>query len=166
MQKPALPLSIYEDLSAFKLYYLDIGLLGPMVGVEPILVLIANTVFTEYKGGMTEQFVLQQIRSAGISPVYYHNTDDSRLEIDFVTQLDGHILPIEVKAEGNVRTNSLSKLLDGTPDMTAVRFSMLPYREQGQLTNIPLYGAGLLSVAASRRIAALSGMLPDDRRPV
>lgn len=137
--KPALPLSIYEDLSAFKLYHLDIGLMGAMVGVEPIQVLVANTVFTEYKGGMTEQFVLQQMRSSGKSQIYYHKTDDSRIELDFVIQKEGKLLPIEVKAESNVRANSLTKLLKDNPDMTAVRYSMLPYKEQGQLINIPLY---------------------------
>lgn len=137
--KPALPLRIYEDLSTFKLYHLDIGLLGAMVGVEPIQVLVQNTVFTEYKGGMTEQFVLQQMKSAGISPIYYHKTDDSRLELDFVIQRDGQLLPIEVKAEGNVRANSLMRLLHENPDVRAVRYSMLPYKEQGQLTNVPLF---------------------------
>lgn len=137
--KPALPLSIYEDLSTFKLYHLDIGLLGAMVGVEPIQVLVTSTAFTEYKGGMTEQFVLQQMKSAGVSPIYYHKTEDSRLELDFVIQRDGQLLPIEVKAEGNVRANSLTRLLKDNPDMMAVRYSMLPYKEQGQLTNIPLY---------------------------
>ncbi|MCH5243933.1 MAG: AAA family ATPase [Lentimicrobiaceae bacterium] len=137
--KPALPLSIYEDLSAFKLYHLDIGLLGAMVGVDPIQVLVASTVFTEYKGGMTEQFVLQQMKSAGISPIYYHKTDNSRLELDFVIQQSGQLLPIEVKAESNVRANSLMRLLSENPNMRAVRYSMLPYKNQGQLTNMPLY---------------------------
>lgn len=137
--KPALPLSIYEDLAAFKLYHLDIGLLGAMADVEAANILIANTVFTEYKGGMTEQYVLQQLKSAGISPIYYYNTDDSRLELDFLIQQQGKLLPIEVKAEGNVRANSLTKLMHENPNLTAIRYSMLPYKQQGQLTNIPLY---------------------------
>ena len=82
--KPALPLDVYEDLSSFKLYMLDIGLLGAMVNTEPVQVLINNNVFVEYKGGMTEQYVLQQMKSHGVSPIYYHKTDDSRLELDFV----------------------------------------------------------------------------------
>ena len=137
--KPALPLDIYEDLAAFKLYMVDLGLLGAMVGTEPSQILINNAAFTEYKGGLTEQYVLQQMKSHGVSPIYYHKTDDSRLELDFVIQQQAHLLPIEVKAGGNVRANSLSTLLKNTPSLTAVRYSMLPYKEQGQLTNIPLY---------------------------
>ena len=137
--KPALPLDIYEDLAAFKLYMVDLGLLGAMVGTEPSQILINNDAFTEYKGGLTEQYVLQQLKSHGVSPIYYHKTDDSRLELDFVIQQQGHLLPIEVKAESNVRANSLSILLKNTPSLTALRYSMLPYKEQGQLTNIPLY---------------------------
>ena len=137
--KPALPLDIYEDLAAFKLYLVDIGLLGAMVKVEPVHVLVVNTFFSEYKGGMTEQYVLQQMMSHGTAPIFYHKTDDSRLELDFVIQHEARLLPIEVKAEGNVRANSLTTLLKESPDLQAVRYSMLPYKEQGQLTNIPLY---------------------------
>ena len=137
--KPALPLDVYEDLSSFKLYMLDVGLLGAMVNTEPVQVLINNNVFVEYKGGMTEQYVLQQMKSHGVSPVYYHKTDDSRLELDFVIQYNAKLLPIEVKAEGNVRANSLTALLAKNPDLKAVRFSMQPYKEQGQLKCVPLY---------------------------
>ena len=137
--KPSLPLDVYEDLSSFKLYMLDVGLLGAMVNTEPVQVLINNNVFVEYKGGMTEQYVLQQMKSHGVSPIYYHKTDDSRLELDFVIQYNAKLLPIEVKAEGNVRANSLTALLAKNPDLKAVRFSMLPYKEQGQLECLPLY---------------------------
>ena len=137
--KPALPLDVYEDLSSFKLYMLDVGLLGAMVNTEPVQVLINNNVFVEYKGGMTEQYVLQQMKSHGVSPIYYHKTDDSRLELDFVIQYNAKLLPVEVKAEGNVRANSLTALLVKNPDLKAVRFSMLPYKEQGQLECLPLY---------------------------
>ena len=137
--KLALPLSIYEDLSAFKLYLVDVGLLGAMVNVDPKQVLVTNTIFSEYKGGMTEQYVLQQMVSHGTNPIYYHTSDESRLEIDYVVQHNAQLLPIEVKAEGNVRANSLTRLLKDNPDMTAVRYSMLPYKDQAQMTNIPLY---------------------------
>lgn len=137
--KLALPLSIYEDLSAFKLYLLDVGLLGAMVDTDPSQVLINNQVFAEYKGGMTEAYVLQEMKSRGIAPIYYHKTDDSRLELDFVIQSQGKLLPIEVKAEGNVRANSLTNLLRSDPELQAVRFSMLPYQKQEQLYCVPLY---------------------------
>lgn len=138
-KKVALPLSIYEDLSAFKLYTLDIGLLGAMADVEPAQILLNENAFVEYKGGMTEQYVMQQMMCCGSTPVYYHTAEDSRLEIDFLIQHNGKPLPIEVKAGGNVRANSLSRLLSETPDLSAIRYSMLPYKEQGQLTNVPLY---------------------------
>lgn len=137
--KPALPLDIYEDFSVFKLYLLDIGLLGAMVNVDPAQILINNQIFSEYKGGMTEEYVLQEMKSRNISPIYYHKTDDSRLELDFVIQYKGKLLPIEVKAEGNVRANSLMSLLKANPNLQAVRLSMLPYKQQEQLFCVPLY---------------------------
>jgi predicted AAA+ superfamily ATPase len=137
--KPELPLPIFEDLSAFKLYMTDLGLLGAMVDTDPAQVLVKTNIFGEFKGGLTEQYVLQQLVSKGVSPIYYHATNDSRLEIDFVIQRGANVLPIEVKAEGNVRANSLTKLLAANPTMHAERYSMLPYKEQGALTNIPLY---------------------------
>lgn len=137
--KPELPLPVYEDLSAFKLYMLDIGLMGAMVNAAPAQVLLKNDIFKEYKGGMTEQYVLQQMKSKGIAPIYYHNTNDSRLELDFIIQRGGEMTPIEVKAEGNVRANSLTALLTRNPQLHALRYSILPYKQQGNLTNIPLY---------------------------
>ena len=139
VSKPALPLKIYEEPAAFKLYLSDVGLLGAMVDVQPLQVLVNDNIFTEYKGGMTEQYVLQQMKSEGMASVYYHTTDDSRLEIDFLIQRESYFLPIEVKAGGNVRSNSLSTLLRNTPGLHAERYSLKPYQQQEQLTNIPLY---------------------------
>lgn len=137
--KPALPLDIYQDFSAFKIYILDTGLLGAMVKTTAEQVLINNGIFTEYKGGMTEQYVLQQLISQGAEPIYYYSADNSRLEIDFVIQYNGSLLPIEVKAGTNVRANSLSNMLRDNEGLRAVRFSMLPFTRQGQLTCVPLY---------------------------
>lgn len=140
--KPALPLAIYEDLKAFKLYLFDVGLLGAMADASPAQVLIGESIFSEYKGGMSEQYVMQQLISHGKTHIYYYKTDDSRLEIDFLIQKENRLLPIEVKASGNVRSNSLSRMLRENPDLRAVRYSILPYKEQGQMTNVPLYAAG------------------------
>ena len=137
--KPALPLEIYEDLTSFKLYMLDLGLMGAMVNTDPAQVLIKNDIFQEYSGGLTEQFVLQQMKSQHISPIYYHKTDDSRLEIDFLIQRNAQLVPIEVKAGGVVKSNSLTTLLKNNPDLHAIRYSMLQYIDQQQLANIPLY---------------------------
>ena len=137
--KPALPLEIYEDLTSFKLYMLDLGLMGAMVNTDPAQVLIKNDIFLEYSGGLTEQFVLQQMKSQHISPIYYHKTDDSRLEIDFLIQRNAQLVPIEVKAGGVVKSNSLTTLLKNNPNLHAIRYSILQYIEQQQLANIPLY---------------------------
>lgn len=139
VSKPELPLKVYAELNAFKLYLSDVGLLGAMADVQPAQILINNAIFREYKGGMTEQYVLQQMKSHGTDGIYYHTTDQSRLEIDFLIQRDSRLIPIEVKAEGNVHSNSLSKLLLSRPDLHAERYSMLPYQEQDSMTNIPLY---------------------------
>lgn len=139
VSKPELPLKVYAEQSAFKLYLSDLGLLGAMADVQPAQVLVNNDVFREYKGGMTEQYVLQQMKSKGIEGIYYHTTDLSRLEIDFLIQREGRLLPIEVKAEGNVRSNSLRTLLQSRQELHAERYSMLPYKEQESMTNIPLY---------------------------
>ena len=139
VSKPELPLKVYVEQSAFKLYLSDLGLLGAMADVQPSQVLINNNVFKEYKGGMTEQYVLQQMKSKGIEGIYYHTTDQSRLEIDFLIQREGELLPIEVKAGGNVRSNSLSMLLQSRKELRAERYSMLPYKEQDSMTNIPMY---------------------------
>ncbi len=135
----ALPLKIYENLSAFKLFLVDIGLLGAMVDTDPAHILIRNNNFSEYKGGMTEQYVLKQMKSHKIESVYYHKTDESRLEIDFIIQRNGQLLPIDVKFEQNVKANSLSAFLKQNPDLYAERYSMLPYRDQEQLICVPLY---------------------------
>lgn len=139
--KPALPLLVYEDLSAFKLYLTDLGLLGAMVNTDPTQILVKSDVFKEFKGGLTEQFVLQQMISKGIAPIMYYSTDDSRLEIDFLIQREGQLLPIEVKAGTSIRANSFSKFLSQNPDIHAERYSLLPYKEQELITNLPLYCA-------------------------
>lgn len=139
VSKPELPLQIYSEVNAFKLYLSDLGLLGAMADVQPAQILVNNSIFKEYKGGMTEQYVLQQMKSKGVEGIYYHTTDESRLEIDFLIQREGHLLPIEVKAEGNVRSNSLSRLLSAHSELHAERYSMLPYKEQESMTNVPLY---------------------------
>ena len=139
VSKPALPLSIYEEMNIFKLYTLDVGLLGAMANTDSSQILIKSDLIVEFNGGLAEQFILQQMKSERIDPIYYHSTDDSRLELDFLIQSDGHLLPIEVKSGESVRSNSLSMLLQKTPGLRAVRYSLRPCKEQDSLTNIPLY---------------------------
>lgn len=142
-KKPELPLKFYEDLSAFKLYMSDCGLMGAMADTSAAKVLIGDDVFKEYKGAFTEQYVLQQLLSSGVSNVYYYSADDSRMEMDFLLQREGELCPIEVKAEGNVRANSLHNFLMQHPEIHAIRYSMLPYAQQSNMTNIPLYMVGM-----------------------
>ena len=139
VSRPALPLNIYEELNIFKLYTLDVGLLGAMANTDASQILIKSDLIADFNGGLAEQFILQQMKSKRIDPIYYHSTDDSRLELDFLIQSDGRLLPIEVKSGESVRSNSLSTLLQKTPGLRAIRYSLRPYKEQNFLTNIPLY---------------------------
>ena len=142
--KPELPLKFYEDLSAFKLYLCDCGLMGAMADTAAKDVLLGDNVFTEYKGAFTEQYVLQQLLATGISHIYYYSSDTSRMEMDFLIQRDGALLPIEVKGGTNVRANSLHNYLMNHRNLSAMRYSMLPYCQPENLTNMPLYGVFLL----------------------
>ncbi len=139
VSKTALPLHLYEERNVFKLFTLDVGLLGAMVDTDPSQILIQSDLMAEFNGGLAEQFILQQMKSQHIPSIYYHSADDSRLEIDFLVQSHGELVPIEVKSGKSVRANSLSALLQKNPSMKALRYSMLPYKEQERLTNIPLY---------------------------
>jgi len=131
------PLKFYEDTNAFKLYILDLGLLGALSDVDSRDVLINNNAFTEYKGAFTEQFVLQELKGIG-KTTYYHTRERSDLELDFVVQ-NYQVYPIEVKAEENLRSKSLKTIYDGNNELRPVRFSMAGYREQDWMVNVPLY---------------------------
>lgn len=139
ISKPVVPLKFYEDMSSFKLFLLDCGLLGALSETPPEQILIGDNVFEEYKGAFTENYVLQQLKSLPRTFVYYYNNDNSTLEIDFVVQHDTHIIPIEVKAEENLRAKSLRQFVTDNPGLHGVRFSMSDYREQDWLTNVPLW---------------------------
>lgn len=139
ISKPVVPLKFYEDMSSFKLFLLDCGLLGALSETPPEQILIGDNVFEEYKGAFTENYVLQQLKSLPRTFVYYYSNDNSTLEIDFVVQHDTHIIPIEVKAEENLRAKSLRQFVTDNPGLHSVRFSMSDYREQDWLTNVPLW---------------------------
>ena len=141
--KPQLPLKFYEDFTAFKLYLCDCGLMGAMADTAAKDVLIGDSVFTEYKGAFTEQYVLQQILSSGISDIYYYSADDSRMEMDFLMQREGALLAVEVKGGTSIKFTSLHNYLMEHPGIQAIRYSMLPYKKQDFLTNIPLYAVGI-----------------------
>lgn len=139
ISKPVVPLKFYEDMASFKLFLLDCGLLGALSETLPEQILIGDNVFEEYKGAFTENYVLQQLKSLPRTFVYYYSNDNSTLEIDFVVQHEAHVIPIEVKAEENLRAKSLRQFVTDNSGLHGVRFSMSDYREQDWLTNVPLW---------------------------
>ncbi|MGO5292927.1 ATP-binding protein [Porcincola sp. LCP21S3_C12] len=137
--KPGYPLKAYEDLNAFKIYLLDVGLLGAMVDLSSNTIVEGNRIFTEFKGALAEQYVLQElIAEDHLNPMYY-SAENSRMEIDFIVQKGDEVIPIEVKAEENLRAKSLRSYCEKYKPKTAVRFSMSDYREQDWMVNVPLY---------------------------
>ena len=134
-----MPLKAYEDFSAFKLFLCDCGLLGALSEIPASQMLVSDEAIKEYKGGFTEQYVLQQLISKDRGSIYYYSAENSRLEIDFLIQNEGKIVPIEVKAEGKVRANSFTEYLRNNPDTHGIRYSMLPYIKQEHFDNLPLW---------------------------
>lgn len=143
--KPGIPLKAYTDNKAFKIFMLDIGLLSAASGLPPVSVVEGNQLFTEFKGALTEQFVCQElISSCGLQP-YYWSAENSRGEIDFLVQNEGKLYPIEVKAEENLRSKSLSAFSERYGGMNPRRFSLAGYRDEGWMRNVPLYAIGSMA---------------------
>jgi predicted AAA+ superfamily ATPase len=142
VNNPIMPLKIYEDLSAFKLYLLDVGLLGAMAEIDPAILVLPNNM-KEGKGMFTENFVCTHLTASIEQSIFYYSNENSPLEIDFMIQQGAYIVPIEVKSEENLKSKSLSAFLQQNENMHGIRFSMSPYREQDRMTNVPLYGAGV-----------------------
>ncbi len=146
VSKPGLPLSSYPDAVAYKVFLVDVGLLGALCDLNPSAVLEENRVFTEFKGALTEQYVCQQlISSCGLDPFYW-SAENSSGEIDFLVQDEGRIYPIEVKAEENLRSKSLAAFNKRFADMNCRRFSLASYRDQNWMRNVPLYAIGNKSI--------------------
>lgn len=139
ISKPGLPLCPYADDAAFKLFLLDVGLLGAMVRLDKSTVIGGSTIFEEFKGALTEQYVCQQLVSECRFTPYYWSAENSSGEIDFLAQGDNQVYAIEVKAEENLRSKSLRAFKQKHPWVSAVRFSMSGFREQDWMRNVPLY---------------------------
>lgn len=138
-----MPLKFYEDFNAFKLYLLDVGLLGALSGATPAQMIVNNDVFKEFKGAFTENYVLQQIIPNKFLSVNYFSKDNSKVEIDFLIQTYTRLIPVEVKAEENVKSKSLKQFITidhAEKNLKGLRCSMKPYIDQGWMENIPLYG--------------------------
>lgn len=139
VSRPGIPLSGCYDVNAYKIFLVDVGLLGAMSDLEPAAILSGNKVFTEFKGALTEQYVCQEfVSSCGLKP-YYWSAENSSSEIDFLVQDSNGIFAIEVKAEENLRAKSLRAFKSSHPEVRAVRFSLSGYREQDWMRNVPLY---------------------------
>ena len=136
---PNLPLVGYAD-GAFKVFLLDVGLLSTMSGLSPEVVLEGTRIFSEFKGALTEQYVYQQLKAETELEPYYYSQEDSQCEVDFLVQLGMEVCPIEVKAEENVRSQSLKSYRAKFKPIRAFRASMKDYKEQDQLVNLPLAG--------------------------
>ena len=133
-----MPLKFYEEPSVFKLFMLDTGLMGAMVEMPASDVLVNNKAITEYKGAFTELYVLSQLITKDL-PIYYFSSNDSTIELDFIVQKDAHVVPIEVKAEVNVKSKALRQFISSNPELKGLRLSMLGYQNQEWMENKPLY---------------------------
>lgn len=141
-EKPAVPLQAYSDMDVFKLFLLDVGLLNALAKIDPKILLEKNAILTEFKGALTEQFVAQQLKIN--HELYYWTAPNATAEIDFLIQAYNEIIPIEVKAEENLKSKSLKVFADKFHPKTAVRTSMSPYRAQDWMMNVPLYAVGTI----------------------
>jgi uncharacterized protein len=142
--KPEIPLKAFQDNNAFKIFMLDIGLLGALCQLEAVNLLQGDQIFMQYKGALTEQFVFQQLLSSNLHLPYYWSADRGTAEIDFLIQAGNAFYPIEVKAEENLRSKSLKVFYQQFMPKKSVRLSMSDYRDEGWLVNLPLYLISLL----------------------
>lgn len=134
-----IPLRAYEDLKVFKLFMVDVGLLGCMAGLGQRTLLDGNDLFVEFKGALTEQYVCQQLKTIQDLDIYYYTNDRGSCEIDFVVDTGELIVPIEVKAEVNLRAKSLKTYQEKFSPEVSVRTSMADYKREEWLINLPLY---------------------------
>ena len=142
--KIALPLSAYSDNDIFKLFYVDVGLLGYKAGVRPEAIIEDSPFMEEYKGALAEQFVFEEFVSHDITPFYY-SKDDSRAELDFVVDLATSPTPIEVKSGKALASKSFKAIINANPKLqSALKMSLLPYKKNERITNLPIYLAGTI----------------------
>ncbi len=142
VKKPDFPLRAYQDFQAFKLFVLDIGLLGAMSRLSAKMILQGNRLFEEFKGALTEQYVLQQLKENPEIDIFYWSSDTATAEVDFLVQTEEDIIPIEVKAEENLSAKSLKSFYNKYRPQLSIRTSMSDYREQEWMVNVPLHMVG------------------------
>ena len=142
---PGIPLSAYADEASFKLFCVDVGLLGALARIDASTIINGNALFTHFKGAMAEQYVCQQLVSDCELKPYYWSAEKATAEVDFMVQISGHLVPIEVKAEENLKAKSLATFCKTHNVNHAVRTSLSGYRKESWLTNIPLYAISCLN---------------------
>lgn len=157
-KKPALPLKAYEDMSAFKLFLVDVGLLTAMGDLDSKTLLDGNTIFSEFKGALTEQFVAQQLISDCNLVIYYWTAERSSAEIDFLIQSGNSVIPIEVKAAENLQAKSLKFFSQKFNPIISVRTSMSDYRNQEWLINLPLYAISMMNTICDAAVDKGAGL--------
>ncbi len=144
--KSNVPLAAYNDLGAFKIYVLDVGLLGALANLNQKVLLEDNALFNEFKGALTEQYVLQELIQNRKNQFHYWSNDSGSAEIDFIFENNSRIIPLEVKAGENLQAKSLKTFSNKHPEIHCYRTSLSNYREENWLTNIPLYGIGIKNI--------------------
>lgn len=144
ISKPGMPLSAYQDLGAFKLYHNDVGLLSAMTKLPIKTILDGNVIFEEFKGALTENFVIQQLSLSKENDIYYWTNDNSSAEVDFVIQNSEEIIPIEVKSSTNLKSVSFKLFCEKYTPTKAIRTSLADYKEEDWMTNLPLYAINVI----------------------
>jgi len=142
VSKPGIPLAAYQDISVFKLFLHDVGLLGAMAGLNVRTIIEGDEIFTEFKGALTEQYVMQQLRLDSERYIGYWTNDRSTSEVDFVIQEEGEVIPIEVKSGENLKAKSFRLFCEKYKPVKAFRISLSDYKEESWMANIPLYAMG------------------------
>lgn len=137
--KPGLPIIAYEDFNAFKLFILDVGLLGALTNLDVKTLLAGNKVFEEFKGAIAEQYVLQQFKTVKDLPIFYWSNETSRAELDFIIQIDSNVIPVEVKSATNLQAKSLKVYMEKYTPEVSIRTSTADYKINDGLHDIPLY---------------------------
>lgn len=150
VRKAGMPLKYYEDFSAFKLFLSDLGLMGAMVDAPISQLVSPRNMFSEFKGSFSEQYVFQQLQKYISNGIFYYSAENSQAEIDFLLQTEEHLVPVEVKAEENLRAKSLRQFAGQYPDSRPVRVSMSPFRRETWMVNLPLYAVSRIMDAVSR----------------
>lgn len=145
-KKANFPLSAYIDLNAFKTYSIDVGLLAAMGNINPKILLEGDALFQEFKGALTEQFVLQELVTSKNKQIHYWANDSGSAEIDFIFEANNTIIPLEVKANENLQSKSLKTFSLKNPSIHCYRTSLSNYREESWLTNVPLYAIGMAEI--------------------